>query len=104
MHNNEVAIFLLDWLKQISLVLTGIGTVTWPLYLYMKSRSSEESNLVNKKIDQEHELKLLDHERQLKKDSDIIIKIARETFKEEIYEIQRKYIEIKEELARGTYK
>ena len=102
MPKAEIATFLLEWLIELSKVIGLAGIITWPLFLYFKEKNKSD-----------HELKLKEVDRCIQNDKHQMTIIAKETFRNEIdelnekhdlYEIKRKYLKIKRDIDNGICK
>jgi molybdopterin synthase catalytic subunit len=90
---NESASFLLEWIKDISIVFTAVGAVSWPFCGYLKNKSNNE-----------YKLKILEYERQEKKDKEVIQSIVQTAFDQNLAELKQTYMEVVGYLKRGELK
>lgn len=93
MAANETASFLLEWIKDISMVVAAVGSASWPFCGYLKNKSNNE-----------YKLKVLEYERQEKKDKEIIQDIVQDAFDRNLSEFKQTYMEIQSQIRRGELK
>lgn len=101
---NETATYLLDWAQTLSITIFGVMGVTWPLHLYFINRTDKEALIQQDRSDKEHALKLLEYDRSLKRDKEVIAQVVNEVFQKNLKELKENYFEVQRLIRDGQLK
>lgn len=101
---NEIATYLLDWVKMLSGIALGVLSTAWPIKLYLTNRDKLAAEDTLDKRAKEHELKKLEYERQLKRDREVIEHIVNVAFERNLSEMRATFMEMQRLLKEGFLK